>query len=89
MLSSKSLYIVLYISIIIVYINTWHNSPVNKYGGNCLCIYLKYLFYSCTFNISSTFSSLHFVKSGSIYELYLFKVIIRKTFFWMLVILFL
>ena len=30
--------------------------------------------YSCNFNISSIFSSLRFLKSGSVCELYVFKV---------------
>ena len=32
---------------------------------------------SCNFNISSIFSSLIFLKNGSVCELYVFKVIIR------------
>ena len=50
---------------------------------------LKIKFSSCNFNITSIFSSLRFLKSGSVCELYVFKVVIRITFFWMLVILFL
>ena len=34
---------------------------------------------SCNFNISSIFSSLRFLKNGSVCELYVFKVIIRIT----------
>ena len=41
----------------------------------------KIKIYSCHFNISSIFSSLRFLKSGSVCELYVCKVIIRITFY--------
>ena len=45
---------------------------MNIFKIKCLLLY---------FNISYIFSSLMFLKSGSVCELYVFKVIIRMTFF--------